>query len=221
MTSLHGNHDTHARHGHVASLDDALDFVNTLELGRDGTTEHLPDTATVIGWLAQHDLLHRETADQLLRQHAAGEPAERRLLGRMRRLRAALREVFDATVERRQPSASALAEVNRALRTQYVQQLVPGSDGVSLGHRHEGDPIDGALARLSEAMAREVTADDAGRLRICANETCRWAFKDESPSGRRKWCSMAACGNRAKVARHRQRQRASAGAGTGGRWVSS
>ena len=44
------------------------------------------------------------------------------------------------------------------------------------------------------------------RLRICANETCRWVFYDDSRTGRRKWCDMSTCGNRAKAARHRARQ---------------
>jgi predicted RNA-binding Zn ribbon-like protein len=33
-------------------------------------------------------------------------------------------------------------------------------------------------------------------------------FRDYSPAGRRKWCDMSTCGNRAKAARHRERQKA-------------
>jgi predicted RNA-binding Zn ribbon-like protein len=42
------------------------------------------------------------------------------------------------------------------------------------------------------------------RLRTCANPRCRRVFHD----GARRWCSMAFCGNRAKVGRFRQRRRA-------------
>lgn len=196
-------HDRHARHGHQASLDDALDFVNTLELQRDGLVDRLADAETALRWLQQHELLHRETLDALLAAYAGDD--EDRLLRRIRRLRAALREVLDATVERRLPAQSALGDVNRALRTQYVQELLPAPNGVSLDHRHEGDPVEGALSRLAEAIAREVTSAEQERLRICANDQCRWVFKDDSPGARRKWCSMAVCGNRAKVARHRRR----------------
>jgi predicted RNA-binding Zn ribbon-like protein len=97
--------------------------------------------------------------------------------------------------------------VNRVLRTPYTYVLVPSADGVSLSHRHEGDPIEGALARLVESLAREVSQGHPERLRICANEACRWVFNDSSRSGRRKWCEMSTCGNRAKVARHRERRR--------------
>jgi predicted RNA-binding Zn ribbon-like protein len=125
----------------------------------------------------------------------------------VQKTRGALRELLDAAVDRRPPSESALREVNRALRAPYVYELVPAADGVSLDHRHDGDPINGALARLSEAVARELTQEDKERLRICANDECRWVFRDNSPAGRRKWCDMSSCGNRAKAARHRERQK--------------
>ena len=128
-------------------------------------------------------------------------------LERVRRTRAAMRELVDASVERRSPGKEQLAEINRALRTHYVYVLVPAPDGVSLDHRHEGDPVDGAMARLAESIAREVSQGYVDRLRTCANETCRWAFFDTSRTGRRRWCDMSTCGNRAKAARHRQRQR--------------
>jgi predicted RNA-binding Zn ribbon-like protein len=40
------------------------------------------------------------------------------------------------------------------------------------------------------------------RLRLCANPKCRWLFVDYSKSGTRRWCTMRACGNRAKAHRH-------------------
>lgn len=200
-------HSPEHRHDHTAALQDGLDFVNTYGQSRAGPRERLGDFAAAVHWFDEHDLLHREMVAQQLaryqREPASAEP----LLRRVRRVRSALRELLDATVERRPADAQALREVNRALRTQYVYELVPAPDGVSLDHRHEGDPIDGALARLAESIARELTTPSAGRLRVCDNPDCRWVFFDSSPSGRRRWCDMATCGNRAKVARHRARQR--------------
>jgi predicted RNA-binding Zn ribbon-like protein len=194
------------RHGHQASLADGLDFVNTLSYNKDETHEHLTDAATAVSWLQHHALLHQEMADAILADAKDAE-GEERLLTRIRRVRGALRELLDAAVERRPPQNGALREVNRALRAPYVIELVPASDGVSLDHRHEGDPISGAMARLSEAVTRELTGDNSRRLRICANDECRWVFNDHSPAGRRKWCDMSSCGNRAKAARHRERQK--------------
>ncbi|MET9500779.1 CGNR zinc finger domain-containing protein [Streptomyces sp. NPDC006622] len=44
------------------------------------------------------------------------------------------------------------------------------------------------------------TAPD--RIRGCAHEACVLHFFDTSRNGTRRWCSMAACGNRAKASRH-------------------
>ena len=208
LTVEHGHEaaEDHARHGHQASLDDGLDFVNTLAFDKGFAQERLTDAPTAISWLQKHALLHREMVRDILTE-AADTDAEVRLLARIRRVREALRELLDAAVEQRPPQRAALREVNRALRAPYVIELIPASDGVSLDHHHEGDPISGALARLSEAVARELTGQNVRRLRVCANDECRWVFNDHSPAGRRKWCDMSSCGNRAKAARHRARQK--------------
>jgi predicted RNA-binding Zn ribbon-like protein len=213
LEHLPGEAEDHGRHGHQAALSDGLDFVNTLSYDKGQPHEGLRDATAAVTWLQRHALLHQEMADAILAD-AADEEGEERLLARVRRVRGALRELLDAAVERRPASAAALKEVNRALRAPYVIELVPAADGVSLDHRHEGDPISGAMARLSEAVTRELTGDNSRRLRVCANEECRWVFNDHSPAGRRKWCDMSSCGNRAKAARHRERQKQKAAAET-------
>ena len=209
---MHSDHDDYAhshgggRHGHQASLEDALDFVNTYHWDKGDGHDHLTDIPVAVQWMQEHELLHREMVQPLI-ERFGDDGDEGPVLNRVRRVREALRELLDATVDRRPPESSALREVNRALRAPYMIELVPAPDGVSLDHRHDGDPIYGALARLSEAVARELTQGDPQRLRICANDECRWVFRDYSPAGRRKWCDMSTCGNRAKAARHRERQK--------------
>jgi predicted RNA-binding Zn ribbon-like protein len=204
----HGSHSADGgRHGHLAAVEDGLDFVNTLEYTRGAPVDHLSSGQDALRWFEDHDLLHREMRAGVLERWAEAPVTETRTLARIRRVREALRELLDATVERRPPEHGALDEVNRALRTHYVYELVPAPDGIALDHRHEGDPIDGALARLAESIARELSQGDPERLRVCANDDCRWVFKDTSRTSQRKWCDMSTCGNRAKVARHRERKR--------------
>ena len=203
----YGEDHGQGRHGHQASLQDALDFVNTLEYSKGLPEEHMPDLQTAVPWLQEHALLHREMVESLLARYRDDPEGSERVMQRIRRSRTAVRELLDAAVESRPPESGALKEVNRALRAQYVYELVPAADGVSLDHKHEGDPVQGAIARLSEAVARELTQGEPRRLRICANDDCRWVFRENSPAGRRKWCDMSTCGNRAKAARHRERQK--------------
>ena len=192
--------------GHLARLQTGLDFVNTLDLWP-VSHDHLDSPVTALDWLVEHDLMHREARVHLLAQYEASPAIGLEMLGRIGRVRQAMRGVLEAAAARRAADASDLDEMNRALRTHYIYELLPAKDGVSLDHRHQGDPVDGAMARLAESIARELIQGDTFRLRICENPQCKWVFKDTSRTGKRKWCSMRSCGNRAKVARHRARRK--------------
>jgi predicted RNA-binding Zn ribbon-like protein len=58
------------------------------------------------------------------------------------------------------------------------------------------------LAPILWSAGDQLGGEQLQRLRMCANEKCRWLFIDDSKSGTRRWCSMSACGNRAKAHRH-------------------
>lgn len=195
MTTTHVE-GSGAGHDHGVGLDDTFDFLNTSELENGVLVDRLESTAHAVRWFAERGLIHTEHLE-------AGD----RDLERIRAVRGALREVADAVAEGRAPRESALDRVNRALRARSVTELVGGPDGVGVGHRHVGDPVDDALARIADPLVHELAAGHPDRVRICANDRCRWVFYDESRAGRRRWCDMATCGNRAKAARHRARQR--------------
>jgi predicted RNA-binding Zn ribbon-like protein len=192
-------------HTHDVDIDDALDFIDTLELEHGEPFDHFVQPADMVSWLHERGLLHDASLDPDVARLTKPGPGASRALDRVRRVRAALRELVDATVQGRPPAGGAVEIVNQAMRAHQRLVLVAGDDGVSLDHRHEGDSLDDALARIAERVAREISGDRADRLRICDNDTCRWVFFDSSPTGRRRWCDMATCGNRAKAARHRAR----------------
>jgi predicted RNA-binding Zn ribbon-like protein len=187
------------------SLEDTFDFLNTLELESGALVDRLVTFDDAAQWLIDRGICHDGRGSAGLR---AGGLSERDALARVRRVRAALREVSDAVVHERSADPEALAEVNRAIRARERIELVAERDGVSIGHSHVGDPLDDALARLADPLVDQIQAGNADRLRICANDACRWIFFDESRAGQRRWCDMATCGNRAKAARHRARAKA-------------
>jgi len=61
--------------------------------------------------------------------------------------------------------------------------------------------------RLDLAASGLITDPASADIRQC--EMCSWFFLDSSASKRRRWCSMAVCGNRAKGQRHYHRNRES------------
>ena len=68
----------------------------------------------------------------------------------------------------------------------------------------------GSAAGLLASLAREAVhlfgGEDAAQVRQCQSSTCTLFFVDTSRSGDRRWCSMSACGNKAKVAEFRRRK---------------
>jgi predicted RNA-binding Zn ribbon-like protein len=70
------------------------------------------------------------------------------------------------------------------------------------------EPADAALAELARASVELVTGPELARIRNCARDGCSLLFIDRSRPGRRRWCSMARCGNRSKTAHYRSRRAA-------------
>lgn len=58
------------------------------------------------------------------------------------------------------------------------------------------------LGSVAASAVELLTCDRRDRVKACQGDDCGWLFLDESPSGRRRWCSMAICGNRHKVRKH-------------------
>jgi len=66
---------------------------------------------------------------------------------------------------------------------------------------------DQLLAPLAEQAGELIATGDFTLVRQCEHSECILWFYDRTKSHRRRWCSMALCGNRHKVAEHRKRLR--------------
>jgi predicted RNA-binding Zn ribbon-like protein len=75
---------------------------------------------------------------------------------------------------------------------------------------HRADAPNAALQPLAHAIADFLCHADFAQVRRCEGENCTLWFLDVSKSHRRRWCSMAVCGNRAKVGHYRARRRGTA-----------
>ena len=71
--------------------------------------------------------------------------------------------------------------------------------------RHPGE----LLAPIALSMADLVSAGNFDLVRRCENQPCTLWFYDRTKGHRRRWCSQAVSGNRAKVAPFRWRERLS------------
>jgi predicted RNA-binding Zn ribbon-like protein len=95
-----------------------------------------------------------------------------------------------------------LATLNQAAaETRLRPRFVRG------GARLEPDAagLDAVLGRFVAAVYQAVGDGSWERMKACRRHDCRFVFLDETRNGKRTWCSMQTCGNRAKARRHRQR----------------
>lgn len=123
-------------------------------------------------------------------------------------LRETIHRLFDAPAQGKQPPARDVETLNAALAAAPARTtLRRGRDG------YEWD-VDGksgtALSLLAPVLwsAGDLLAGPAlGKVRRCANPECLYLFLDDSRAGRRRWCSMSSCGNRAKARRHYHKAR--------------
>jgi predicted RNA-binding Zn ribbon-like protein len=104
----------------------------------------------------------------------------------------------------------AISEINRILgRSAGSRRVEPRSDGGFVrSFVTVGDVFAGLLVPVIESAADALVQGELGRVRKCANAKCGRVFYDASRNGKRRWCEMSTCGNRAKAARHRQKVKA-------------
>ena len=81
----------------------------------------------------------------------------------------------------------------------------PGEPAVPAVWEMGGGDLAAPLVATAWAAAWLLTSDAATHVRACPGGGCGWLFHD--PRGRRRWCSMAWCGNREKARRHATRSR--------------
>ncbi len=186
-----------------------LDFANTVSWRGSGEpVDHLQAYDDLIRFARQAKLVSAIDARRLRREARRRPDAATRALRHAVALREALYRIFGGLAAGRRPSSADLATLNAALPAALAQlYVVPEHD--QFAWAWAGDAA--ALERLVWPVARDaavfLTSARLSRLRTCANPRCRWLFVDVTRNGMRRWCSMAVCGNRAKVGRYRQRRR--------------
>jgi predicted RNA-binding Zn ribbon-like protein len=132
-------------------------------------------------------------------------------------LREAVREALHANLDGRRISRQALRVINDfAAGAPVSPRAVEGPEGRLRveAHRRDADPTDVALATVAADAIELVAGSGLEELRACRAPNCVLMFIRDNP--RRRWCS-AACGNRARQARHYERVRATRGVRRAGR----
>lgn len=174
------------------------DFVNTLDV--QAGEDRLDSPAALAAWLRERGL----AAD---RRPADGDLE--RALALREGLRAALRDHHD---DDHHDDHAPAAPGPRQDRLGRLDQLLAGFPlRISMrtgtpGLEPAGSGTGAGLAGIVAAVAQSHADRTWTRLKVCADPSCEWAFLDTSRNQSRSWCSMQACGNRAKTKAYRARQ---------------
>jgi len=173
----------------------ALDLLNTVFFFDGTIVDSLQTDLDVHHWLAD-----------------AGWPIEHNLAnskpGALLRSARTLRETIRELVEARKAGKNAnLGPVNIFLAySQSHLKLSPGKKGaLHLERQWRQRTPEEILMPLAEAAADLLATGDFNLIRHCEDSECILWFYDRTRSHHRRWCSMATCGNRNKVAAFRQR----------------
>ena len=168
----------------------ALLLVNSLDL-----LEDPPDRLVDLDWLTH--VLTRAGHGGL-----AGELTPRDL-PRLRRLRDALRSVFETYDDAAAAAVlNPLLEKARAVPLIEVDQAGETSLRVGVGLRG----LVALEARLPAAMASFVAEHGTRRLGVCGSDPCRCVFVDRTRAGTRKYC-CSYCNDRFAARAYRRRKK--------------
>ncbi len=173
----------------------ALDFCNTWA-GWDGVAagDYLTDYEHLVVWARFVGILRPDHVPVLRQRARDSATAAASVLERARAFRANLYAVLrDPAHAAAWPAvADHVAEATQTLQLHRAEktirfEIAPAAD------------LSAPLAAAAWSAGELLTSPSLHRVRACAGVGCGWLFLD--PTGRRRWCIMATCGNREKARR--------------------
>jgi predicted RNA-binding Zn ribbon-like protein len=182
------------KRGVFLASDSALDFLNTEWPTPSGKEDFFERDEDVFIWLRQAGL-------------ALAGVEEVRPTGALLRAARALRAVLRGLVESRKAGkVPDFSDLNAFLMAaQSHPQLVWSKSKTVVETVRSAETAEQILAPVALKAAQLFSTADFRRVRRCGEQTCVHWFLDTTRPGRRRWCSMATCGNRLKVKSYRQR----------------
>ncbi|RWL42060.1 MAG: hypothetical protein EOR60_26920 [Mesorhizobium sp.] len=187
-----------------------LDFLNSIATPLDTPVDWIEDGDGLLDWLGQARLVPAEALATIRAQALPGELDK--VADQARHLREWFRGFVYAHKGRALMGAD-LAELdplNRLLeRDESFSRIAPAAGGApfALQTARKWRSPEALLLPIGEALAKLVCTEDFSHVKACEGPACTLLFADHTRGHRRRWCSMAACGNRAKQAAHRHRHK--------------
>jgi predicted RNA-binding Zn ribbon-like protein len=183
----------------------AVDFANAPSYP--GAPDRDLSWEELVAFLEVSRIVSAERGAQLLTLSQTDPRSAFAVLSRSVRLRDALRRAFGALAKKERVTPECALPVNEILRiTEGHDELVHTDGNWRLEFIAREGGLDWLLAAIARSAAEIFVEGAEARIRVCANPGCGLFFCDTSRTHRRRWCSMAVCGNRHKVASFARRR---------------
>jgi len=191
----------------------AVEFANTVltdSAGENGDA----DWAFLLGFLASSGVISPRRAEALAILPEVAPVETRQFARKAQTMWRAIRKALSSRINGTELEPSAISEINSVLAyTEGYERLEPAEPSnkseadwqLRLAARSEG--VEWLLTAIARSAAEIIAEGPMAPVRRCANPACGLYFYDDSRTSRRRWCSMATCGNRAKVAAHYARSK--------------
>lgn len=173
----------------------ALDLLNTEARSDGATVDYWHSGDAVLAWLADHGITPPPGARL--------DPAA--LLAQGKAIRTLAHRLI---LQRKEGELGPIDKLDAYLRA-YVSAPHLAQDGagnLTLSRVVRTDGIDALLGPVAEAVAQLLVDGDFALVRQCEHPDCILWFYDRTKAHKRRWCSMALCGNRYKAAQFRQKK---------------
>lgn len=186
----------------------AMDFLNSIAMPSGERIEWLANGADLLNWLLHAGVIDARIAKRF---HSENTRALDDVAARARALREWLRNFTKRHAGKsfQHNILKELEPLNQLLVRDGIYFQIGASDGnaLSMQPMRRWEKPEELLLPIAEAIGDLVCHADFNLIRSCENDACTLMFYDRTKSHARRWCSMAACGNRAKAAAHRARIR--------------
>ena len=183
----------------------SVDFVNTQIIADGEPKDLLESFVDFVAWARAANLLPAPQAATVLETWGS-KPQAAQSLRDAKAFRETLRKMVQQSATGAEVEASTLSAINQLLREgNGYNEIVRGENGFEKRFHTAFHPPRQLLAPIAEAAADLLCYGNLANLRKCENPDCVLYFYDTTKNHRRRWCSMASCGNRAKAAAFYQR----------------
>ena len=181
-----------------------LDFLNTVDAqGRSADHNRLTSYTSALAWSVAAGLMEK-TESQRVDEAASCSPEDAaQALSDLVEWRESVHRVLTAIANNEEPPPIdwkiAELSIQKAISTALLSR---DTAGLTTWRVRDTSDLTTLRQKLALGLHALLGTDLVINLKLC--EGCSWMFIDPSKNHRRRWCSMATCGNRAKAKRNYQ-----------------